>query len=507
MTFRAPAGPGGDRGSLAMAMLLIMVGVSLAGLLATVTLVQITSTRSDTRRNHALHAAQAGLDALLAQIRAADDGSGNGVRASLPCGPLAGAVGGGTTETYQVNVYYTGFDPQPQMKSTQAWFAANDITCTAGSGPATLPSFAVAFSAGAEAGFTRTVRGAYRLRTTNQNIAGGPITVFYDDLCMDSGASVTPIGGTALQMGTCDATRKEQVFAYRQDSTVQLVNSVTAAQPNGMCLDAGSPQAEGSLVRFQPCASPATARQQWRYNDRAMFEGLDSAGNTNGFVFQLTSPGVSASTSTVKITKTPVWNNNYNNNNSFMPDAKAGAGNAGPQNKQLVNFKQFGRCLDLNGGNYQNTLITWPCKPSWNQSYNLPALATDPAAAVVGKITLTAPAGEPSPAGLYCLRSPRTTWQWSFPMMVPCTATDTSPALQWRAHGYTGSYGTSYQILDVDGNCLQPSDAPTEPEYFDVGVLKISMIVLRPCSDALLQKWNADPNILAGLNLKYLGEN
>jgi len=505
VTFPAALGPRGDRGSLAMAVLLTVVGVSLAGLLAAVTLGEITSTRSDMRRGHTLHAAQAGLDALLAQIRAADDGSGNGVRASLPCGPLAGAVGGGTAETYQVAIYYVGFDPQSQMKASQAWFAANDINCTAGSGPATLPTFAVAFATGTEAGSTRVVRGAYRLRTTNQNIAGGPITVFYDNLCMDSGATTSPAGGTPLQMRTCDATRKEQVFAYRQDSTLQLVNSVTSAQPNGMCLDAGSPQAEGNLVRFETCASPATARQQWRYNDMAMIEGLDAAGNNNGFMFQLTTAGLN--TSTVKITKTPTGNNIYNNANSFMPDAKAGAGNAGPQNKQLVNFKQFGRCLDLNGGNYQNTLITWPCKPSWNQAFTLPALGTDPATAVVGKITMTVGAGNATPPGFYCLRSPRTTWQWSFPMLVSCTATDPAPELRWRAIGYTGKYGTSYQLLDVDGNCVQPSDAPTDPEYFDVGALKISMIVLRPCTDSLLQKWNADPNILSGLSLKYLGEN
>ena len=505
MTLIAPRRSDGDRGSLVMAMLLAMVGVSLAAVLAPVVLVQITSGRSEIRRSHALHAAQAGLDALLAQIRAADDGSGNGVRASLPCGPLTGAVGGGPAETYQVTVFYVAFDPQSQMSASPTWFAANDITCTAGSGPATLPAFAVGFSAGAEVGSTRTIRGAYRLRTTNQNIAGGPINIFFDNLCMDGGTT-TPVAGTALQMRTCSAPRKEQVFAYQQNSTLQLVNSVTAARPTGMCLDAGSPQVEGTLVRFEACESPATARQQWGYNGNSQFAGMDGAGNPNGFVFQLTTPGVSGITSNVKITHTPVWNNVYNNINSFLPDAKAGAGNAGPQNKQLVNFKQFGRCLDLNGGNYQNTLIAWQCKPSWNQAFDLPPLATDPKAAVATKITMTVPAGKATPPGLYCLRSPQATWHWSFPMLVSCTAADTTPNLQWRAHGYTGSYGTSYQIVDVSGNCLQPTDTTTSPEYFDVGVLRISMIVTRACSDSLLQKWNADPNILAGLSLKYLGE-
>ena len=34
----------------------------------------------------------------------------------------------------------------------------------------------------------------------------------------------------------------------------------------------------------------------------------------------------------------------------------------------------------------------------------------------------------------------------------------------------------------------------------------ISKIVVQPCTDSTLQKWNADPDILAGLDLKYIGE-
>ena len=491
-----------------MAMLLIMVGVSLAAVLVPVAVVQIDSTRSAVRRSHALYAAQAGLDVLLAQIRAADDGNGNGVLASLPCGPLVGNVGGGTSERYQVSIYYVDFDPQQQMSAGTSWFAGNDISCTPGSGPSRVPSYAVGYSIGTEVGPTRTLRGAYRLRTTNQNIAGGPIHVFYSALCMDTGTTVTPGPGSPLRMQTCDPARKQQIFAYTQDSTLQLVNSLTVAQPTGMCLDAGSPQSEGALVKFQPCASPVLTRQQWQYNGSSQFAGTDSAGDPNSFVFELLS---TSGPSNVKITTspTPSVNAPYNNANSFAPDAEVGPGNAGPQNNQLVNFEQFGRCFDLTGGDYlHGFMIAWPCKPSWNQAYLLPPLATDPASAIAGKITMNSPSGKPTPQGLYCLRSPRSTAAGQYPVMVTCSSSDPSADLKWTAYGYTGNYSDSYRIRDVDGNCLQPTDpkAPL-PDTFDVGGQAISKIVLQPCNESTWQKWNADPNILAGLFMKYLGEN
>src|SRR5919112_154102 len=74
-----------DTGSLPLAMLLILVSVSLSTLMTPMVLSQIDSTRVDSRRVHALHAAQAGLDVAMAHIRAADDGAGNGRIAKLPC--------------------------------------------------------------------------------------------------------------------------------------------------------------------------------------------------------------------------------------------------------------------------------------------------------------------------------------------------------------------------------------------------------------------------------------
>jgi hypothetical protein len=509
---RPPRRPGDDTGSLLMAVIVSLVGMSLAALLGPVVLTQINSTRVDIRRVQDLHAAQAGLDAAMAQIRAADDGHGNGVRASLPCGPLTGDVGGGPAGQYRVAVYYVDFDPQQRMANPEAWFAAHDLDCAPGAGPGVLPAFGVFFSTGIGAGSTRMLRAAYRLRTTNQNIAGGRIHIFQiggstADLCMDAGATTTPAGGTPLRMEVCDANRKQQVFAYTPDSTLLLVNSVNAAQPAGMCLDAGSPRSEGATVVFQPCESPAVADQQWRYTSSANFDGMNGGGNTTGWTLQM----VSADTpgSGVKITKSPTSPGVYNNINSFSPEAAVGPGDAGPQNDQVVNFNQFGRCLDLTGGNYAiGHLIAWPCKPTWNQAFPLPPLTLSAASATPGIISMDVPPDKPTPKGFYCLRSPRSTAPGRYPTMVTCTSGASAPDLQWTVYGYTGNYADSYRILDVDGNCLQPTDPDaTPPDLEDNGAEKVSKIVVRPCDESTLQKWNADPNILAGLSLKYVGEN
>ena len=72
-----------------------------------------------------------------------------------------------------------------------------------------------------------------------------------------------------------------------------------------------------------------------------------------------------------------------------------------------------------------------------------------------------------TPPGTYCLQSPRSTAQWTYPSLVTCSSASTTPALQWKAYGNTGDFATSYRIQDVDGNCLaagDPNGGPSEAE-------------------------------------------
>ena len=510
---------GGDEdGSLMLALLISFVSVVLSTLLLPVVLNGMNLTRLETRRAHALNAAQTGLEAVMGQIRGADDGAGNGVRSKLPCGPLSGVVTE-SAASYSTSVYYVVADPMPHMQADKTWFTvpANRITCTAGSGPSIGPAYAVVYSTGTYQGSNRELRGAYRLRTTNRNILGGQIHLWQPtpatpNLCFEAGNMATVAPGTKLQVQDCDTTgtRLEQIFAYTPELTLKLVNSVNATYPLGLCLDAGPlPRVEGTLVVFQPCQSPVPTRQQWRYNSGAQVEGATGSTTTDGFVFQLSA---AATRGFVHITSPGFWDGSYNDINGFGPDTAVGPGNAGPEFGQLVNFNRFGQCLDLNGGNYTlGYLIAWPCKPTWNQAFTVPPLSTSMYTATAGTFYMTVAAGSGSPTtppGTYCLQSPRSTAAWTYPSLVTCSSASTTPALQWKVYGNTGDYASSYRIRDVDGNCLQAGDPNGGPSDVDrYGSYAVSRIVMRTCSASTLQKWNADPNILDGLPMQYLGEN
>src|SRR5260370_5090797 len=114
------AGGQADSGLIVLVVLLPLVGVMLSALLVPIVLTQINSTRDDLSRVHDLGAAQSGLDVAVGHIRAANDGAGHGVLASLPCGPFSGQVGAGGTARYQVTIGYYGTDPQGQ---SGAWLA------------------------------------------------------------------------------------------------------------------------------------------------------------------------------------------------------------------------------------------------------------------------------------------------------------------------------------------------------------------------------------------------
>ena len=91
-----------DRGSLAMALLAILVAGMLGGLMLPMVISQNKSTRFDITRVHALHAAQTGVDVALGRIQTSTttdaDGYVWGDPAKLPCfpddKPLTGTANG-----------------------------------------------------------------------------------------------------------------------------------------------------------------------------------------------------------------------------------------------------------------------------------------------------------------------------------------------------------------------------------------------------------------------------
>jgi hypothetical protein len=512
-----------DRGSLPLAMLVTVVGVGLSVFMSMLVLSQLHTTAFEARRVQALHVAQAGLDVGVAQIRSATKidsfGETVGDTAKLPCTALTGTVG---DASYSVTTAYYDADPQGHQQDS-AWIGAHGLACVTGRGTRTVPGYAVFTSTGtaSDAGASsRTLRGTYVVHTSNVNISGGLVHVYrgsttLNDLCIDAGSG-TPAAGTAATMQLCTAGAVSQTWSYDPSLRLVLVSSQDGGSV-GLCLQAGTTHVANAAVTLQPCvtAKPALYAQQWSINDSSNLVGSNSTGtNTDSFCFNVATANKPGSALII----TTSCSGTYNNVSTFSLDADAGAGQAssalGQAIGQLVNYSQFGRCLDDTNQNPDSTyMIAWPCKqnpdPSkvaWNQRYVLPALPTapsqdkKPANHGTGEISTT----YPSTGKRYCLQSPMAPDLYQYVTTKTCTGGINQ---QWTVYGLTDQYATSYQIVDGSGKyCLQPRDQNAGPADLFQDVNKVAKIYVAPCNGSTLQKWNAVKNDLGGLALKDVTE-
>lgn len=508
-----------DQGSLVMALLVAFIGIAMVTMLLPVMLTQRGATSIDDQHAGALSAAQGGLDATFGQINASADvvaGTRVGNPGKLPCGPVTGTVssaGTGLDGTYRVLVDYFTADPTGlyydssthTYDNTAIAHASTHISCVAGSGTGTvIPSYALLRSQGAQSSTApaRMLVATYKFRLGNANVPGGLIHVFQvsgsQDLCIDAGSSPSP--GTRVQMRPCSAGSVQQQFAYSQTLTLVLTSSRSTTYPNGLCLDAGPvPHTTGTSVVLQQCAATTQPRQQWSYNGKANFEGTADGQTSDGYCFNVQSPNVSGSYLVLGSTGTSTCGQPYDDVESFSPDASVGAGMASAGTGQLVNYQQFGRCLDVTQGHPTATfLIAWPCKQSpdpsklsWNELWDLPAFSS-PTSAQPGHVTTTD--SKDSPTTAYCLDSPLST---ASGMYVTVTACSGAPAANtsWRVYGDTGTFATSYVIKDSAGYCL----APSTTDFFVNGSSNVSKIVMAVCDGSALQKWNAPADVTSTL--------
>ncbi|MFI7599400.1 RICIN domain-containing protein [Actinoplanes sp. NPDC049681] len=301
-----------DAGALYMYVLLTLVGTTLSALLLPIVLAQVSSARRATQRDHALHAAQAGLDVAIGRIRAAHDPTGTGVKAKLPCGPLVGNVDPTGAAQYDVTIVYLPSDPQGRPES---WISTNKMFCVEGSGPSSVPGFALLISKGTDRGRgARTLRGTY-VFSTNTSSPGGIVRAYSSNpsvlWCLDAGSG-TPAAGDAVNIRKCLAGSPAQLFAYTDDFTLVLVASKTAARPLGMCLDTLDGKAasvEGNVIRFQPCGAAVPPYQQWSYRDDSRtFRGTNDGHSINSFCLTVQSPNTVGSRLVLGSTCSPLAN-------------------------------------------------------------------------------------------------------------------------------------------------------------------------------------------------------
>lgn len=516
----------GDDGSLPIAVLITLVGVSLSAMLTSMVVNAISDSNLQARRVLALHAAQAGLDIGLAQVRGAVKtnaitGAEEGDRSALPCSPLTGTVGAGNASSYTVSVNYYRTDPQGK---DAAWLTDNAISCATVNGPQYVPAYARFTAVGkAVTGgrtLTRTLSGTYVLHTTNANIYGGLIHAYrtsssVKDYCI--AASSGDPSTTTVTMQLCSPGAVSQTWAYTDNLQIVLVASQKPSRPLGMCLEAGTTHVTGNVVTVQPCqgSKPSMYRQQWSFNGSAEFVGseLTAGTNTDGSCFYREFDGV-ADSQLLLVVNSSACNTSSVNARRWSPDAAVGAGMAaspaGQAVGQLVNYNQFGRCLDVTEKNVNfGHLIAWPCKQNpnpanveWNQRYNLPALDSSKAGTADNHATGTITTNNGT---LYCLTSPLSTAVGQYVQTKTCTGANNQ---RWTVYGETNKYASSYQIIDSTGQyCLQPRDPKSaNPDYYQPTTYKISKIYVAECDGSTLQKWNADQNVIAALALKDVKE-
>ena len=483
-----------EGGSMAMYLTIAVVGLAIAGLLVPMLITQTRATRLDTTRVHAVDAAQAGIDVMIGRIRAADDG-GVGDSGLLPCEPLTGSANEAGEAEYVVSVDYYLEDPVAEPTAAK-------MRCVEGYGtydPQSdefTPGYARIRSVGTDgtqfAGGTsgRTLTATYVFLTSNRNIVGGRLRIYpalstSPQLCIDAGPS--PTAGGIVRMQACATPRPpQQTWAYRSDLTIQLLSSVSDTYPEGLCLDTQPPLTDGRDVELGICGPLGTPpwRQQWSFSDSGSFQGSHSNSAATGGLSPLcmTVPSQNAG---VIVILGACDRNVTSPRQAWIPEPTLGAGAAAAP--QLINFYEFGRCLDVSGQNVNAVhLIDYPCKQNpnrdavaWNQKFTLPNIPLDEASAV-GQVFTTYNGTR------YCLTSPGTLGGWV--ITTPCSSTASSQT--WTVYNGDTSlpYSKKFTLVDSTGKCLGLTNpSPLWPQW--------SAIDVERCTGASEQKWNADANL------------
>ena len=559
---------GEDSGSIPFALLVMIIGLAIGALLVPMAVTQDHTTNYDNSRVAELHAAESGFEVALGMIRSSTgiqpDGTLGGLTTTLPCAPsnlpITGAVAGSGNQSYSVTLAYYTQSPTGQ---SQSWLndPANKMLCVPNYGPylpstnTYVPSYVVMTSTGKAGSGTngsstsRVLQSTYVVQTSNTNINGGTISIYPPSaqMCMaanSQAASTVPVPGTTVVLEPCETDPTDlgtappdqaspgaypwQVWAYNPDLSIELVSSdFGGTYPNGLCLDAGTPHAANVTMVLQPCTAAqhdsttlvssgaATAHrvdysQEWSIDNSSHLEGsLANESDLDGYC--VTVPSQAAGT----VLTLQTSSNAYctagvtSTNATWVPSANAGAGGSGAANSQVVNFQQFGRCLDVtnntvNGNPGGNTfLIAYTCKQDpntskldWNQLFV-------PDSHGYGELITYNGGNSSSP---YCLTSPLSAYTTvgtgpyvtvtACPVGKPVNTPGNPSPVVWTTYANTDSdgntlpYAQKYTKVDAKGFCLSLTQG-TADAYNGA----YSKAIVSTCDGSTAQKWNAQANL------------
>lgn len=525
-----------ERGSLPMAVLVMLVGIGLSATFAPMAINQRKSTTFDMARVHALNAAQAGMDVMVGKIRSAT-GSQGGDPAKLPCTvsadqatpmPVIGAVGTGPA-SYSVTLQYYVSDPVAHPGATPMRCVTGYGTYDPGSGSVT-PSYVKITSVGTDGtsanGGTqgRTLTAVYAFDVDNSNISGGIIRSYPASAdgsalwCLDVGSGTPTDGVTQLELQPCSTSfppSPEQTFAYRTDLTLQLTTSIGTVvngvtYRNGLCIDVSSISSgvpvNGSTLVLKQCGalgSPVWS-QQWSFDDHSSLQaptsGSASTGSLSGRCMSV------ASHAAGQVVKLGTCDNSLTSPiDAWIPSPAVGAGAAtDPTSNQWINFQQFGRCINLPNSDPTALYIIAPtCKQNPHQASISPnqKLYYDSTRKWF-YLTLS---------GVnWCLYSTNVAYTTGGTngriQVTRCSSPAsgiTAGQLQWvhttPAANPTLSYSQQYRFIDSTGLCMSLATMVTVPgdPYAGYGnpYGVWPKLVTATCDLSTLQQWNASNNV------------
>ncbi len=481
------------------AILLIMVMAALSVLMLGVVTAQVRPTMFADKNGRTVFAAETGLDAALSQMRsalAAPDlltGKVYGSPAKLPC-TVQGKVGAaGSTLRYQVTVTY--FDDNPAGKD-DAWRAANQMACSPTTGVGTAPSFALLSAEGLDAGVPgfastqgdRAIETIYTFQVTNNNIDGGIIYAFGDKHCLKATGQTSGSKVTYQAASSCKDTDPTVLWTYASDYKIHLSVTDLGGPAAAMCLT-GNAQTGGNIdVTLKNCNSE-TVNQYFSWIGGAHWTGQKADNSNYSSPAMCLGSGDSTYTDTTLVGKTLKYGaclGDNSTNGSWDPDPRVGAGPAGKATNQIVNFLEFGRCMDVTGEQITATfMISYPCKqdpsPSksnvkWNHKWTY-SEPTGLKGWVVGTITV-------NNGSTYCLQTPAASDDPAYPIFKSCTGAANQ---KWTRHAEEATYADSWTFTDTYGRCISLGEKMSATEMW-------SKLTVATCNNGPEQKWNAPAN-------------
>ncbi|NAZ84614.1 ricin-type beta-trefoil lectin domain protein [Kineococcus indalonis] len=475
---------GQDEGAaLLLVMTSVLVATALSILVLGIVLSQVLPTQLQQKRTATLAAAQAGVEAASAQIRTAIGSSNNGqsfgTKNLLPC-TVSGTAAG---ERYTVTITYYDTDPSDLPVAEQE---IRRIDCSPATGTAYIPSHAVLRSTGTGASLPgrgatagdRVVEALYSFELDNGNIPGGLMwTMPLNQYCLQ--APATPAIGSKVTYAAesgCTFNDPRQMWIYNTDYTIVL-SSTLATTP--LCIDASTTAAADATL--QKCDKRRSS-QLFSYEGGSRFKGQNSANTDYG----TRCLGVGSDPGTSPITGRSLRIGDCASDaewGSFAPDPSVGAGAASYNTRQIVNYFEFGRCMDVTGEKIAAPqMIVYPCKqdPSggsklkWNHKWYYTENIT-----TAQQISVLV---NNSTSSKYCLTaSPAGTLEENAD--VTFKTCDGRSEQRFTRQYKMPDYAESYTFLDFAGRCLSIGPKWNNGNY--------SRIVSAACNGGSAQKWNA----------------